>query len=196
MPPALFSDDFVDNSQNWNVGSGSGYSSIINSGSLTMTETNHRIFREPLPLDTTYSDFTITTTFTLVKGDADDSVGLYLRTSNDTGQGYYIDIFGNDEFDIAKIAVDTHNTPKAQYLVEPTPTPTIHVQGQPNTLTVIMKGPAIVLLINSTLVKTVHDTAFTDGGMTLFVDNGNTSDGVTASFDNVKVYAAPSQLPN
>lgn len=65
-----------------------------------------------------------------------------------------------------------------------------------NTLTVFMKASTIVLLINSMLVKTVHDSEFTSGGMTLFVDNGRSSDGVTASFNSVKVYAAPSQLPN
>ena len=194
--PVLFSENFTDNSQNWNLGNRPGYSSVINNGSLILTETNHHLFREPLPLNTTYSDFTISTSFTLQKGTEDDSVGLYLRTNNDSNQGYYIDVYGNGKYDIAKITVDTHHIPQPQYILEPTSTSTLHPLSRSNTLTVIMKGSSIALLINSTLVATAHDSTFTTGGLSLFVDNAPSSNGITASFSNVTVYNAPSQLPH
>lgn len=194
--PALFSDNFSDNSQNWDVGSEATYGSSISNGTLTMMETNHKPFREPLPSNVVYDDFSIAVTLTLLKGDQNDSVGLYLRANGSTGQGYYIDIYGDNTYDIAKISVDATQNVHAKYLAEPEHSSALHAKGQKNTVMVIMKGANIVLLINNTVVKSIRDDEFTSGRIMLFVENGNSSDEVTASFDAVAIYTAPARLPS
>ena len=193
---ALFSDNFSDNSQNWNVGVEPKDSSTINNGTLTLMAANHKSFREPLPSNVTYGDASIATTITLLYGDQNDSVGLYFRANESTGQGYYIDIYGDDSYDIAKVTVDAAQNTHATYLAEPQYSSALHPKGQKNDVHVIMKGVNIVLVINNTVVKSVRDGEFTSGEIMLFVENGNSSSGVVASFDAVAVYTAPEHLPN
>jgi len=192
----LFSDNFADNSQNWNVGNEAKYSSIINNGVLTLNEANHKPLLEPIPSNSLYDDFTITTSVTLLTGEQNDSVGLYLRANSTTKQGYSIAVYGNDTYAIAQITVDTSQKVHTKYLATPQPTSILHPKGQKNNLTVIMKGADIVLLINDTVVKSVSDGAFAGGSIMLFVENGDSSDGVTAAFDAVAIYDAPERLPN
>ena len=193
---ALFSDNFSDNSQNWDVETEPKYGSVINNGTLTMMEANHKPFREPLPSDIAYNDVEVAVTLTLLEGDQNDSVGVYFRANGSTGQGYYIDIYGNDTYDIAKITVDPNLKIHATYLAEPQHASVLHPKGQKNDVMVIMKGDNIVLLINNTVVKSVRDDNFPSGKIMLFVENGNSSNGVTASFDAVAVYNAPDHLPS
>ena len=189
----LFSDNFSDNSQNWDVGNDSKNGSSINNGMLVLTATSSMLFREPFPSDTDYGDVAVTTNFTLLKGDENDSVGLYLR-SNISGQGYKVAINGNDTYDIAKITVDANQKSHTTYLARPQSASSLHPKGQKNNLSVIMRGGNIVLLINNTMVKSVQDGDFASGKIMLFVGNGDTSDGVSASFDMVEVYAAPAYI--
>lgn len=192
----LFADDFVDNSKNWDVGSATGYSSTISNNVLTMKEANHKLFRESIPTNTSYTDFSITMAFTLVQGDLNDSVGLFLRSSADGHQGYYVDIYGDDTYDIIKIQTDANQKNQAIYLAEPTTSPSLHTKGQKNIMTVIMKGNQIVLLLNNKVVKSVTDSSFIGGPVALFIENGNSSDGVIATFDSVAIYPPPNQLPH
>ncbi|GAC1425366.1 MAG: hypothetical protein NVSMB54_09600 [Ktedonobacteraceae bacterium] len=194
--PALFSDNFSDNSQNWDVGIEAKDGSTINNGMLTMLEANHKPFQEPLPSDVAYDDVSVAVTVTLLEGDQNDSVGLYLRANGSPGQGYYIDIYGNDTYDIAKIAIDATQKIHATYLAEPQHSSALHSKGQKNNVLVIMKGENIVLLMNNTVVKSVHDDEFPSGKIMLFVENGHSSNGVTAAFDAIAVYTAPDRLPS
>ena len=192
---ALFSDNFADNSKNWDVGGATGYSSAISNNALTMKEANHKIFREPIPTNSSYSDFSIAMTFTLMKGDMNDSVGLFLRSATDGQQGYYVDVFGDDTYDILKIYPDANQQNQATYLAQPAPSSALHTEGQQNTMTVIMKGTNIVLLFNNTVVQSVTDNTFTGGPAFLFIENGKSSDGVIATFNTVAIYPPPAQLP-
>ena len=192
----LFSDNFSDNSQNWDVETEAKYGSVINNGTLTMMEANHKPFREPLPSNTDYADVAVSITVTLLEGDQNDSVGLYFRANGSTGQGYYIDIYGNNTYDITKITVDANQKIHATSLAEPQRTSALQPKGQKNNVIVVMKGDNIVLLINNTVVKSVRDGDFPSGKILLFVENGNSSKGVIASFDMVAVYTAPDRLPS
>src|SRR5437660_1430040 len=192
----LFADDFVDNSKNWDVGSAAGYSSAISNNVLMMKEANHKIFRESVPTNTSYTDFSITTTFTPMQGDLNDSVGVFLRSSADGLQGYYVDIYGDDTYDIIKIQADTNQKNQATYLAEPTTSPALHPKGQKNVMTVIMKGSQIILLLNNKMIKAATDSSFIGGPAALFIENGNSSNGVIATFDNVAIYPPPNQSPH
>src|SRR6266566_9671441 len=68
--PALFSDNFANNSKGWATGNDSGFSRNITNNALVLVENNqNHILPEPLPTNSTYSDFTVTATFTFNQGD-------------------------------------------------------------------------------------------------------------------------------
>ncbi len=193
-PPVLFSDTFSDNSQNWDVGTEAKYGSTISSGVLTLTNANHTPFLEPLPSDDEYDDVAVAFTVTLLKGDENDSVGLYFRTNG--VQGYSMNIYGDDSFDIAKVTIDAMQKTHVTYLAQSQHSPALHSKGQQNDVMVITKGTTIVLLVNDTIIRSVQDSTFSTGKILLFVQNGDSSDGVTASFNSIAVYKAPERLPN
>src|SRR5437660_12108974 len=91
----------------------------------------------------TYSDFEVSTTLTLLKADQNDSAGLYVRGDSNLGQGYFIDIFGDNSFDIVKIFADSS---KDTFLMSPTNSPAINLVGRQYKLTVVPKGSTLVVL--------------------------------------------------
>ncbi len=192
---ALFSDNFVNNSKAWDTGSGAGFSSIINGHGMELSEANHKILYEPIPGDgsvtANYSDFSATTTFTITKADQNDSVGFYMRGDDNLSQGYFVDIFGDNTYDIVKVFPDAQQD---TFLISPTSSSAINPVGQQNKLTVLMKGSKIVVLINDKVVNSISDNTYTEGQLALFVENGKSSDGVKAIFSSVTVYPAPAQL--
>ena len=164
---------------------------------MTLAEANHKILDMTIPasnnVSATYSDFEVTTTLTLLKADQNDSVGLYIRGDSNLSQGYFIDIFGDNSFDIVKIFADSS---KDTFLVSPTSSSTINPVGRKNKLTVVAKGAKLVILINDKVVSSISDSnGYTNGTIALFVENGQSSNGVQASFNNVVVYPAPVRLP-
>ena len=197
---SLFSENFADDSKGWGIGSGPGFSSTITHNVLTMSEANHRVLDIAIPdrnnPHAVYSDFSVTTTFTLLKADQNDSAGLYLRGASTNGnfsQGYFVDIYGDNSYDIFKVFADSS---KDTFLVGPTPSSAINAVGQQNKLTVVMKGSNIVVLVNDKILISVSDTDFKSGQIALFVENGKSSNGVQASFSSVLINPAPKQLPS
>ncbi|MEO8955300.1 MAG: family 16 glycoside hydrolase [Ktedonobacteraceae bacterium] len=199
-PASLFSENFADDSKGWGIGSGSGFSSTIAHNMLTMSEANHRVLDIAIPdknnPHAVYSDFSVTTTFTLLKADQNDSAGLYLRGASTNGnfsQGYFVDIYGDNSYDIFKVFADST---KDTFLIGPTPSSAINTVGQQNKLTVVMKGSNMVVLVNDKILISVSDTDFKSGQIALFVENGKSSNGVQASFSSVLINPAPKQLPS
>lgn len=193
----LFSDNFASNSKGWGLASSSGYSSTISNNMMTLADSNHKILDMAIPTGNnapaTYGDFEVSTTLTLLKADQNDSAGLYVRGDSNLGQGYFIDIFGDNSFDIVKIFTDSS---KDTFLVSPTNSPTINSVGRQNKLTVVAKGSKIVVLINNKVVSSISDAnGYASGTIELFVENGRSSNGAQASFSSVAVYPAPGQLP-
>jgi hypothetical protein len=111
-------------------------------------------------------------------------------------QDYRIDIYGNNTYTISKEYLDLNKYPQTQFLINPTSTSMLKPMGQQNTLTVIMKGPMLVLLLNGSVINTVTDQDYTSGQIALFVHNSDTSEEVEASFRSVIVYPAPEQVPS
>ena len=194
-PQPLFFDDFADKSKGWYLGSASGYTRVINNNTLVLADTNHTFLTESLPTNTTFDDFMVTVSFTLLQANQDDSVGLYLRGDSNLDYDYRIDIYGNNTYAISKEFLDASKSQQVEFLVSPSAATALKPVGQPNTITAIMKGPELVLLINGTLVNSVTDTEYTSGQIALFVQNSETSSEVEASFSSVVVSPAPGQLP-
>ena len=194
-PQPLFFDDFADKSKGWYLGSASGYTRVIDNNTLTLADTNHTFLTESLPTNTTFDDFMVTVSFTLLQANQDDSMGLYLRGDSNLDYDYRIDIYGNNTYAISKEFLDASKSQQVEFLVSPSAATALKPVGQPNTITAIMKGPELVLLINGTLVNSVTDTDYTSGQIALFVQNSETSSEVEASFSSVVVSPAPGQLP-
>jgi hypothetical protein len=191
----LFFDEFVDNTKGWAISDGAGYTRTINNGLLTLSATNHESLVESVPSNTTFSDFTLTTTFTMPEGDKNDSVGLFLRGDSNLDHDYRIDIYGDSTYTISKESLDEDNQQIIKTLVDHTQTPWLRNLKKPNTLTVIMEGPEMVLMLNGAVIKSIEDTDYTRGQIALFVENGITSDGVSADFSSIVISAAPDRLP-
>lgn len=192
---ALFSDNFANNSKNWNTQSASGYGITINNNALTMKEANHRIFQEPVPTNVP-NDFAVSTTFTFVQGDLNDSAGLQLRSNNNGAQGYVVEVYGDDAYDIIKISPDPKDNTKLKFttIVSPSHSDAIHAKGQQNIMNLVMKGSTLLVQFNGQTVKTITDSTFSSGSMSLFLSNGDTSKGAIATFNTISIYQAPSQL--
>src|SRR5256885_9066697 len=181
-PQPLFSDDFTDKSKGWYLGSASGYTRVIDNNTLTLADSNHTILTESLPTNTSFDDFMVRVTFTILQANQDDSMGLYLRGDSNLDYDYRIDIYGNNTYAISKEFLDASKSQQVEFLVSPSAATALKLVGQPNTITAIMKGPELVLLINGTLVNSVTDTDYTSGQIALFVQNSEISSEVEASF--------------
>jgi len=186
--PPLFSDDFVNNSKGWSVVNVAGYTRMLQDGSLTLSDTMHNVLVESIPTRTVFTNFSLTTTFTFVQGDKNDSAGLYLRGDSNLDHDYRIDIFGNNTYAISKEALDESSILEQTYLVRPSSTALLKPIGQRNILAVSMQGPTMVVQINGKTVHSLTDTNYTHGQIALFVSNGQTSSGVTAKFHNLVIY--------
>jgi hypothetical protein len=197
-PTPLFFDDFMASNQGWALSGEndtSGYLRTRVNNQLVLSDTNHQILIESLPTNTTFSDFSLTVTFTLLKGDENDSVGLYLRGDSNLDHDYRIDIFGNNRFAIKKELLNPDKTARTDILNGSTSSSLLMPKNQANMLTVMMKGPFMILAINGTIAASVVDADYARGQIALFVNNGSTSDGVSASFSSVRVDLAPDQVP-
>ncbi len=195
-PQPLFFDNFIDNKNGWYIGDIAGYTRLIGNNTLTLSDTNHKVLTESLPTGRSFDDFMITATFTLVQADVHDSVGLYLRGDSNLDHDYRVEVFGDTSYAISKEWLDTARNPAVTYLISPTHTTALKPSGQQNTVTILMKGPNLTLLVNDTIVNTLADSDYTRGQIALFVNNGETSDGVTAVFSSIVIYPVPDQEPD
>src|SRR6266571_4114365 len=137
-PTPLFFDDFIENSQDWALSGPndiSGYLRTMVNNQLILSDTNHKILIESLPTHTTFSDFSLSVNFTLLKGDENDCVGLYLRGDSNLDHDYRIDIFGNNKFAINKELLNPDKTARTQILAGPVASPLLMPKNQANTLT-------------------------------------------------------------
>ena len=193
-PTPLFSDNFVDNSKGWATGDVDGYTRSVSDNMLLLTSTNHRMLIESLPTNKTYNNFSLTVTLKLLMADAHDSVGIYLRGDSNLDHDYRIDIFGDNTYAISKETLDTNNAALTTKLVEPSHSSRLSPVGQENTLTIIMKGPELVLLINGTMVQSITDTDYKQGQIAFFVSHGPVSAGVSAAFTSIEIDPVTDQL--
>lgn len=186
-PQPLFFDYFLDNSKGWLTSNVAGYTRTVDESGLYLSDTNHKILVESLPVNTTFDNFTLTTTFTFQRGDAHDSMGLYLRGDNNLDHDYRIDIYGNNMYAISKEALDSKNKQITTVLAGPAMVDALKQPGHENTLTVTMVSTMMVLTINGITVTTINDADYTHGQIAFFVQNGTTSDGIDALFSSITV---------
>ena len=194
-PTPLFYEDFLDNSKGWALTDSPDFTRTLEDNKLTLAVTNHNILTETVPSNTAFGDCTVGISFTLLKADANDSVGVYVRGDGLLFHDYRIDIFGNNTVALGKEYLDSDKKPQTLEFEKTARISVLASIGKLNTLSVIMKGPYIMVRINGKTIKTLVDSDYARGQIALFVNNGPTSDGVTAVFSSVNITEAPDQLP-
>lgn len=194
-PQPLFADNFLNNKKGWYIGSVDGYERSMSSNGLTLADTNHKVLTESLPTNETFDDFIVTISFTLQEADGNDSAGVYVRGDSNLDHDYRIELFGNNTYAISKESLDATVHQQITYLAGPTHNAALKPPGQQNTLVVTSEGAELTLQINGVVVNSITDTDYTRGQIALFVANGNTSQGVTASFSSITVYPTGNRIP-
>lgn len=185
---ALFYDTFLDNRNKWALSNQAGFTRALVDGRLVLTNANSQTtLVESMPSETTYNDFTLTVTFALQVGDANDSVGFYVRGDNNLDHDYRIEISGNNTFDIAKEYLDQQSMPQTQMLEGPVSTPALHPPGQFNTMTATLQGPTLSVTVNDIPVSTVTDADYSSGQVALFARHGTSSAGVSMAVSSIEI---------
>lgn len=195
-PQPLFFEDFSDHGRGWYLNDRAGYTRTFANGQLILQSTNQKRLIESLPGNKTYDNFTVSVTFTLQTGDENDSVGLYLRGDSNLDHDYRLDIYGDMTYDLSKEGLGDDNLPENTPLLEPAHTSALKDIGQPNTLTITMQDSTITLAINGQPINALIDPTYQQGQVALFVNNGTTSSGVTASFSQISIYGLPATPPS
>ncbi len=194
-PNPLFYEDFADNSKGWAITDSPDFTRTLDDNKLTLAVMNHNILTETVPVSTTFGDCTININFTLLKADAHDSVGVYVRGDSLLFHDYRIDIFGDSTVALSKEYLDLNKKPQTLEFEKTARIPSLVTIKKANMLTVIMKGPYVMVQINGTTIKTLVDSDYTRGQIALFVNNGPSSDGAIAAFNSVIITGEPDQLP-
>ncbi|GAC1357248.1 MAG: hypothetical protein NVS2B12_25990 [Ktedonobacteraceae bacterium] len=194
-PTPLFYENFGDNSKGWAITDTPDFTRMLEGKELTLSVTNHNILTETIPSTTPFGDCTINIEFALRKADANDSMGLYVRGDGLLFHDYRIDVFGNNTVALSKEYLDANKKPQTLEFEKTAHLSALAAIGKPNILTVIMKGPYVMLRINNTTIKTLVDSDYARGQIALFASNGPTSDGVVAVFSSVKITQVPDRLP-
>lgn len=180
---ALFYDTFQDNRHNWTVSNSGGFVRSIDNGKLTLSATKpDTTLVEGSPNYLRYTDFSLSVNFVFEQGDANDSMGVYLRGDTNLDHDYRIDINGDATIDVAKEFLDNNAVPQSFFLSAPGHVAALHPMGQLNTLTVIMQGSVISVLLNSIPVCQLMDSDYPSGQIALFAKHGATSPVVSAAF--------------
>lgn len=199
-PNSLFYDTFQNNSHGWSLASNDGYYRILVNNSLILANTNPNTpMIESVPTSTNLTDYMISADFTINRGDAHDSVGLYLRGDSTLDHDYRIDINGNKTLDVVKEWLDPQATQPDQetMLRNPIHTSLLNPLGQSNTLSVTLLGPKLTIVLNNETLFTLIDSSYTSGQAALFVRHGSSSSGVNVSFSRVEIdsLATPTPTP-
>jgi len=196
---AFFFDTFVSDTRGWSLGSDGGYYRIMVNNSLILSDTNpDSTLVEAFPTLTNLDNYVVTVDFTINQGDANDSIGLYLRGDGRLDNDYRIDINGDHTIDLAREYLDAQQSGQTALLVPPAPSEYLKPPGQSNTLTAFLIGPEIIVEMNNIVVMTATDSAYTNGQLALFVRHATTSpSGVTASFTRAEIdrLASPFMTP-
>ena len=172
----LFSDRFITDSSGWNQQSIPGsYAVKVGSGVLSLENDKHSLLWEPLPGTTTYSNFQLTATATLTKGDQNNGYGFYIRGAanqgNELATYYRFELYGDGSYAIFKGSTDANGKTVDTKLVNFLINPVIAKKGMPNHIRIVARGPRMSFIVNNHILQTVVDSSYSTGSIALFVSN-------------------------
>lgn len=192
----LFSDTFANNKSGWDTTSQKGkFSVTVGGGSLVLEDDQNNLLPEFLPGNTTYSNFVLVVNAQLSKGDPINGYGIYIRGATNQNSPlatyYRFELYGDGTYGIFKGVVDPAGHSSTTTLVDSTttPSPAIQLKGSTNQIVLIASGQKMTLMVNGQTVKSISDTSYASGTITLFVSNAkNVAAGAQATFSHVVIY--------
>jgi len=170
----LFSDDFQNNVNKWNLsGSPGQYSVSLGGGQMVLEDDHNKLLWEIVP-GQTFADFRLDVDAKLTKGDKTNGYGIFIRgiatQGLDIGLYYRFELYGDGTFALYKGTLDN---PGGASLTnnEYIPNAAIQSEGATNHITIIARGSSMEFRVNNVSVYTLNDSAYKGGEVALFVSN-------------------------
>jgi hypothetical protein len=170
----LFSDQFQNNANKWNLSSSPGqYSVSISGGQMVLEDDHNKLLWEILP-GQTFADFRLDVDAKLTKGDKMNGYGVYIRgiatQGVDIGLYYRFELYGDGTFAVYKGTLDNSvgtSLTNNSYISNAA----IQTRSNTNHITIIAKGSSMEFRVNNVSVYTFNDSAYKGGEVALFVSN-------------------------
>lgn len=173
----LFSDNFQNNANKWNLTSNSGQYSVTVGGSQMVLEDDHNKLLWEIVPGQTFSDFRLDVDAKLSKGDKKNGYGVYIRgiasQGIDIGLYYRFELYGDGTYAIYKGTLDANGIPVGTSFTnnDYIPNAAIQTEGTTNHITIIARGSSMEFRVNNVSLLTINDSAYRGGEVALFVSN-------------------------
>ncbi len=191
----LFSDNFTDNHNNWDLTSTPGKFTVsIANGSMILEDDQKTLFTEVLP-GNGFADFRLDINAKLSKGDRGNGFGVFIRGAigqdGNLDEYYRFELYGDSTFAIFKGYLDVNGQTQNTRLKDYTGSSAILPEGQFNHVTIIAQGSKMTFEVNGVSLFTFTDTAYKTGEVALFVSNlPSLKAGAQAIFTNLAIFPA------
>ncbi len=171
----LFSDHFANNKAGWDLTSNPGKFSVkVGSGSMALEDDDNKLLWEILP-GKSFTDFRLDVDAKLSKGDPNNGYGVFIRgtssQTSDIGTYYRFEFYGDGSYAIFKGMLDTNGNSQGSKVQGYTANEAIAKAGEFNHITIIAKGPSMILMVNGQRLYTYTDATYKSGSVALFVSN-------------------------
>jgi hypothetical protein len=173
----LFSDNFQNNTNKWNLTSSPGQYSVTVGGSQMILEDDHNKLLWEIVPGKTFADFRLDVDAKLTKGDKTNGYGIYIRgiasQGIDIGLYYRFELYGDGSFAVYKGVLNANGIPAETSLTnnDYISNAAIQTEGTTNHITIIAKGSSMEFRVNNVSVYTINDSAYKGGEVALFVSN-------------------------
>ena len=183
--PVIFSDNFVDNANEWVIGERSGdYAEIswtIGDGVYLWDALAYQGFVWWVyPSMDDVGDFYMAADLEQTSGPADGEMGLMFRHAED--KSYYIFEINNAQ----QYAIYYYDSSDWEALIDWVDSPALRI-GQPNRLEIVAEGAQFYFFINNQYVSELFDSRNSSGKAGLMVSLGNEGERATWEFSNYEL---------
>ncbi|BCL79762.1 zinc ribbon domain-containing protein [Ktedonobacteria bacterium brp13] len=203
----LLTDDFTNSSQGWQTATFKSDRISFQNGGLNMQDSDTTYLVEPVPHSDTLSDFRMDLSYIPSLGGAhggQNLAGIIFRqqkvADNTAGpKGYLLKIDSEGVYVIRKVTqpVSASNANSKYVDLKQGAMDSPPLPGTPIDITLIVKGPSMALYLDGSYQDTITDTSapFTQGNISLFVENAPDNTAAAALFQHIDIYPAPATLP-
>lgn len=173
----LFSDNFQNNANKWNLTSSPNQYSVTVGGNQMVLEDDHNKLLWEIVPGQTFANFQLEVDAKLTKGDKTNGYGVYIRgiasQGIDIGLFYRFELYGDGTFAVYKGVLDANDNPLDTSLTnnDYIPNAAIQTEGNTNHITIIARGSSMEFKVNNVSVYTLNDSAYKGGEVALFVSN-------------------------
>ena len=173
----LFSDNFQNNANKWNLTSSPGqYMVTVGGNQMALEDDHNKLLWEIVP-GQTFADFRLDVDAKLTKGNKTNGYGVYIRgiasQGIDIGLFYRFELYGDGTFAVYKGLLDANSNPLDTSLTnnDYISNAAIQTEGNTNHITIIARGSSMEFKVNNVSVFTLNDSAYKGGEVALFVSN-------------------------